>query len=241
MQVDLWYVRSCAADDARLRTLLDETELRQEARLTLARVRQQYVVTRALVRCVLEGYTGLPAQSFRFDTGPHGKPLLSKPATCPWQFNVSHAQGAVICAITRDIELGVDIERLDRRVNLDLAERYFAAAEVAQLRAQPESAQPRRFLEFWTLKEAFLKSLGTGLATPLSSFAFQLLGERPEVQVLDPNLGPSGHWTARQFELDGEYLGAVAVRNAAASHLELRIRLARPLEDSLRPESMSGT
>ena len=55
---------------------------------------------------------------------------------------------------------------------LAVAERYFSAAEAAQLRALTSDAQPRRFLQLWTLKEAYLKAIGTGLAGGLGRMSF---------------------------------------------------------------------
>src|SRR3712207_8686041 len=50
-------------------------------------------------------------------------------------FNLSHSHGLVVCAVSRTCPLGVDIEDAGRSLEyLDLAERYFAPAEVAYLR-----------------------------------------------------------------------------------------------------------
>ena len=56
----------------------------------------------------------------------------------------------------------------------DLPERHFAPDEVRDLRALPAADQARVFFDYWTLKEAYIKARGLGLALPLDQFAFAL-------------------------------------------------------------------
>jgi 4'-phosphopantetheinyl transferase len=52
-----------------------------------------------------------------------------------------------------------------------LPPRFFAPAEAAALASLPASEQQVRFYEYWTVKEAYLKARGLGLALPLDGFA----------------------------------------------------------------------
>ena len=63
---------------------------------------------------------------------------------------------------------------------LDLAERFFAPHEAAALRRVDASDRPARFLEYWTLKESYIKARGLGLAIPLASFSFDLPPAAPD-------------------------------------------------------------
>jgi 4'-phosphopantetheinyl transferase len=233
MQVDVWYVRTAEAADEGLlgeyRGLLSDQERQLEQRFRPPELRLTHVVTRALARTVLAEYTQAPPQQLQFEFGPHGKPSLRWPVIPGLSFNLSHSAGAVVCAVSRGGDIGIDIERCDRRVNLALADRYFAAAELADLRRLEAHQQSRRFLEFWTLKEAFIKSLGTGLATSLSSFAFQSGRSVPQVTLYDASLGTSDDWSFAQFVLDDAYYGAVAVRGPQIDALQLRIERCLPL------------
>src|SRR5690606_16766306 len=80
----------------------------------------------------------------------------------------------------------VDVENVRRRAPLDVADTFFAPAEVAALRALPLEQQPQRFFEYWTLKESYIKARGLGLLIPLDQFAFHLEDDRlPRIEI-DP-------------------------------------------------------
>ncbi len=70
------------------------------------------------------------------------------------------------------------LERVNRW--LDLAERFFAPHEAAALRRVDASERPTRVLEYWTLKESYVKARGLGLAIPLTGFSFDLPAGAPD-------------------------------------------------------------
>ncbi|MCA9518143.1 MAG: 4'-phosphopantetheinyl transferase superfamily protein [Myxococcales bacterium] len=135
--------------------------------------RREYLVGRWLLRTTLAAELGADAASLRFVENAHG--ALSLPAPATLSFNLSHTKGLVAVATCDGHDVGVDVEdRLRRGRTTEIAHRFFAPAEVAALRALPEEAQRDRFFAIWTLKEAYIKARGLGLALPLATFAFDL-------------------------------------------------------------------
>jgi len=62
-------------------------------------------------------------------------------------------------------DVGIDAEFVGRELHsLELAERYFSPAAVEALRMCADRERQARFVELWTLKEAYVKGLGVGLA-----------------------------------------------------------------------------
>src|SRR5207237_597727 len=92
---------------------------------------------------------------------------------------------------------------------LDLAERYFAPAEVAHLRTLTGADLPAAFFATWTLKEAFVKAIGMGLRFPLETFAFEL--DRDRLVRFHPPPAVRGNWRFVQFEPTEQHRGALAV------------------------------
>jgi 4'-phosphopantetheinyl transferase len=170
----LWTdVRPLGAEDAAewAETLPDDEQVRFR-RFRHTRGAHEFLAGRLLVRTWLAALTGQPRNTWIFRSGPYGRPELDAP---DWHFNLAHSGGIVACVLTRGREAGVDVEDLDRRaMDEGLWSRYCAPREVADILAQPVEARQERFLTYWTLKEAYLKARGLGIAVPLADIAFVL-------------------------------------------------------------------
>jgi 4'-phosphopantetheinyl transferase len=167
--------------------------------------------------------------SIRFAAEAHGKPYVTEPETARRPFNIAHTDGLVMCGIG-DLAyeaIGVDIERLDRRTDPALADRYFSAPEVRYLQNYRRSEERRSmFLRIWTLKESFIKAIGTGLQTPLADFAFeQIESTSPTIKMLNPKLESDWVWTFFSIEPRPGFIAAVAVAcRQAETQFQLQLR-----------------
>lgn len=138
--------------------------------------RVQFVAAHAFLRAVLSRY--LPDREpaeWDYVIGPYGRPELAEPELRWLRFNLSHTGGLAACAVTRQLDCGVDVERRDKRRNfLGMSRTAFSELEQASLRQIPEEQRQARFYEIWTLKEAYIKAIGMGLSQPLHQFSFEL-------------------------------------------------------------------
>jgi len=140
---------------------LSRSELMRAGEFKSTHRQQEYLCARALLRNILQHFTGEPASSYELTTDEKGKPVcIGGPA-----ISIAHSGELVACAATDQGQIGVDIEMPGRRRNVNgIANRYYAADEVEWLAMQPED----RFYMLWVLKEAWLKAKGTGIAGGLS-------------------------------------------------------------------------
>ena len=99
----------------------------------------------------------------------------------------------------------MDVEHIDRRVGIaEVAPRVFSAREREGLTAQPTEALRRaRFFELWTLKEAYIKAIGKGLAAPLAQITFEL-AERSAPRL---SFGPGVADDAERYRIGVQPLG----------------------------------
>jgi len=177
----------------------------------------------------LLGSSTIDPQSIRFAAEPHGKPYVIEPAEARRPFNVAHTDGLVMCGVgnaTHDL-VGVDVERLNRRTDPSLADRYFSRPEVRYLSAFRSDIERRNaFLRIWTLKESFIKAIGTGLQTPLADFAFEEIdSDSPRIKMLNPNLESDKSWTFFSIQPRPGFIGAIAVASKpTGTQVELELQ-----------------
>jgi 4'-phosphopantetheinyl transferase len=208
------------------RALLSKDEEARMARLVFERDRRRFLLTRALVRTTLSRYADVAPAQWTFVANVHGRPeILNRPPGVPdLRFNLSHTDGLIACAVTIGREVGVDVEHIGRRLIHDIAGRFFAPREVNDLHTLPADQQRRIFFDYWTLKEAYIKARGFGLALPLGDFAFILSPPSPPVITFEPALedDPSTWQFFQDWPTPQHRLG-VAVRREGAD-LPVRVR-----------------
>ena len=98
-----------------------------------------------------------------FEYNEHGKPsIVGHPEI---YFNLSHCKEAAVCAISNH-PIGVDVESIrefkDRLVNYTMNDDEVREIETSD---NPASA----FIRLWTMKEATMKLVGTGISNDMKS------------------------------------------------------------------------
>ena len=215
--VHVWSVRLDVPPDADSLQLLSSGERERAQRFRRPQDRDRFVRAHAALRRLLGAYLALPAHELRFDHGPQGKPSLdaSTHPDAP-RFNLSHAAGLALVAITRAGDVGADVERVRPLDDLeDIAERFFSPAERQALLALDPGDRTAAFFRCWTRKEAFIKARGDGLSRPLDSFQVPLDASATVTadfpfRVRDLR-EPGARWPLAPLEPANGYVGAVVV------------------------------
>lgn len=200
---------------ARYRTLLTPEEAVRCDRFYHHDDRARFLIARAMVRTMLSRYVPIPPEQWRFRIEDYGRPEVAEipPGAPDLRFNLSHTRGLVACAVTVGRDIGVDVEYIHRPLVHDIADRFFSPQEVADLRALPRSEQPVVFFDYWTLKEAYIKARGLGLALPLGQFTFLRPPGAAPVICFAPELhDDAATWQFAQFWPTRDHRMAVAVR-----------------------------
>jgi 4'-phosphopantetheinyl transferase len=192
--VQIWYRQPESMTDAAVNAAaatLSADECARRDRFHFANDRRDYIVAHDLLRRSLSIYAHIIPNRWQFLAGAHGKPFISAPAQI-LRFNLSRTRGLVACAVTRDMHVGIDVERMDRAVEVDLlAARYFSDSEIAALERAAGNA---RFFELWTMKEAFIKAVGVGLSQPLNTVSFDLDENEPLIHFAAPTGFNASEW-----------------------------------------------
>lgn len=224
-----------------LEALLAPHEKIRARQFAFATDQDKFIAGRGILRELLGAYVSQPAGELVFDSGAHGKPVLRTKASYPRiQFNLSHAQNVALYAFACRRELGIDLELIHADfAGQEVAERFFSAEELSELRALPVEVRAHRFFTYWTCKEAYLKARGYGLKVPLSSFDISPFPGWPkELQSADNRkwrlcpfepapgfvaavVGEGDDWYMRHFEWEPALLGSV--RRGVAAHIPYEV------------------
>ncbi len=246
--VHVWLRQTADMDDqavaAAVERLSDEERARC-SRFHFARDRRDYAAAHALLRTALSEVAGRSAETsratdsvlpppgsggprgprapadWRFVTTANGKPVLDEGTSSPLAFNLSHTRGCVAVAVTTGLPVGIDVEALDRRPDVDaVAERFFAPDEARWLGRASGTERHERFFRLWTLKEAYLKATGEGIARSLQAIRFELAEDGTVARFTSPD---SGHlrWAFASTVAAPGFVCSVALQGASKLHLAL--------------------
>ena len=152
------------------------------------------------------------------DGSPFGKPRLED-STSSLTFNVSHSGERAIFGFARSLEIGVDVEKIDPRVDIEeVARATFAKAEVDALLMLPEAMQRDTFFRVWSRKEAYMKALGVGFSLPPSDFTVSVDPREPPklLRAADDDSCEAMGWTLSDIVLPEGYAAAFAVPSVSA-------------------------
>jgi 4'-phosphopantetheinyl transferase len=159
------------------------------------RRRSEYLTSRWLIRQAIHRYSGAEVD----DCQPVcGRPVATE-TPAGLSLSLSHSHGLTACAVANG-PLGLDLEPADRRTDwARVAKRWFTAVEQEWLFREND---PSAFLKVWTLKEAWLKATGRGIAGNLHTLevrkGFELYGDQEDQ-----------HWRASCFYVEGYLLTLV--------------------------------
>jgi 4'-phosphopantetheinyl transferase len=215
--VHLWRVdlETIRAEEARWQSVLSEDEGKRAARFHFSADRQRFTAARAWLRMILGAYLQAQPEELRFTYSAKEKPTLAPPfAESALQFNLSHSGGVALYTVTREQEIGVDIEEV--RTNSDLegiAKRFFSAAEQQQLEGFHGEEKVQAFFRCWTRKEAYIKATGDGLSLPLRQFDVSLeAGSSHALLATRPDPSEAAQWRLCEVPAGEGYAAAICRR-----------------------------
>lgn len=224
--VHLWLVDeeevTRAADLTHYPSLLSEDENSKWLSLRSQRKKQQFLIARATLRTLLSRYIKtLKPEDLNIVISPSGKPMLEMEIRNGIQFNISHSQGKTLIGVTRNKLIGVDIEYMNpHRKWREIANDYFHEKEWPHSPGVCENTDGldlmSKFYKIWTLKEAFVKAEGSGMAIPFDGFYFDCHGSHSPILTIDQasNCDSTTSWEVSHQFLDEAYSMAVSVEGA---------------------------
>lgn len=203
--VDIWQVplTSLPTDKLSLIETLDTDERHRHERFH-KKLKQSYLISHVACRQILAQYLNISAKEIQYKKNPYGKPLLDHDTSI--RFNMSHSNTLAIVAVSIHNDLGVDLEFSDKKTAWKkIAKRFFHPTEIKHMLKQGEDEQKKTFFQIWTRKEAYIKALGTGFATPFPSFN---VIDRQILTIDSPN-ETEITWHIKDLSINPDYTASV--------------------------------
>lgn len=197
------------------RSWLSEDERGRAVRFIRQQDHDRFVLAHGGLRAVLSRYIRIAPSDVALSRSEAGKPFVTKEVRgqSAIMFNMSHAHGRVLIAVSKGQEVGVDLERI--RVDVEVAklsERYFTPSEHTAIMQSAQEQRATRFFRYWVAKEAVLKAQGIGLQG-LSRCEIFLGADGTIAEILAPASSPiQNNWGVRLLCCDEGWEAAVAAQ-----------------------------
>lgn len=194
---------------------LSDDERTRSATFYSIRDRNQYLASRRILRDILGMYLGIRPETVKFEYGAHGKPSLHRSnAHENLEFNLSHSGDWMICAISRNITVGIDIEYIRENIDAEgFSKRIFSKKELIRFNSLPQVIKARNVIYSWVSKEAYVKALGIGLSREFSEINGCRLGACRRVHGMLQSIQSEAGWKICHLEVADRYAASVVVKH----------------------------
>jgi len=218
MIVRIWHTCVTKVDLTEASGSFSGEELKRARQFGSEALRQRFLARRWMARSLLARETGADPAELVLERrcgrcgGLHpASPLAAGAGEVWWSASRSADLAALAISSSR---VGLDLELEQERPRWQrIAKRFYSEEEQRAL-----AGSPARFLEFWTLKEAYLKALGVGLPGGLR--ALECSGLAPAVGAWSESAAHPG-WRFQSLRPRPGFVAAVAAKGAPDS-VELR-------------------
>lgn len=178
--IDVWFFKTeDFPPDAQDTQILSTEERNRIAGYSQVKDRIQHQTARFLLRLLLGKYLHIAPEELVLRTGTHGKLYLDYDALTVrglghlprLSFNLSHSEEQIAFAFSFSSPVGIDIEKIRENARSShLVHRFFHPDEELRFAHLPEWESTQLFFRYWTIREAFLKGIGTGFTISADSF-----------------------------------------------------------------------
>lgn len=193
----------------RLHALLGDDWERYLA-LTHPQVRSRFAASRLLLKAGAAAVLGVRPQSVELGYSLTGRPVLR--GYDGVHISLSHTEDVLLVGLAIGGAIGVDAESSDRVMyGPDLGRHMCTPYEVERIQAMPVAERNSAVVRLWTLKEAYTKAVGLGMALRFTDFGFS--PDRAPTDVLGPDGTPCtiGGWAFHTRSIGDRFTIGIAV------------------------------
>ena len=178
----------------------------------------RYIITRAILKKLIATYLGIFPQDVLFEYTEYGKPYLCLDLKNNFQalkFNLAHSRDSIIYGFTKNIDIGVDIEFINKDFIIDdLVQHCCSKQEQDKMITLFEEQKYSYFYNLWVIKEALVKAIGFGLSYDLRQIHVNF-NKNKLISATNVINNCKLCWTQNIFFAYNGYCSAFALRKSA--------------------------
>lgn len=149
-------------------SFLSVPERREIKKLYNKKILKTFLISRFLLRKVLSQHLKIKPQKINIYFNKYNRPIIFGKL----DFNISHSGNWIAIAVNKEGRIGIDIEKKSKINFSDIAQKCFSEKEIKYIMKQKRKSDA--FYKIWTLKEAYLKSIGLGFFFDPRKFSLSL-------------------------------------------------------------------
>jgi 4'-phosphopantetheinyl transferase len=177
-----------AFDESEAESHLSQEEITKSNQFRFAKDRRRYIYFHSVFRIILSEYCCMRPKDLKFSYNEFRKPSLE---IKDFYFSFAHSNDLAICALASGYSVGVDIELLQEKIDVNSIANLFFSEEEKRILASTQNKN--KFVDFysmWTGKEAYGKAIGCGIIFPLNKITIPVSYSefmRDSIKGLDEN------------------------------------------------------
>lgn len=183
--------------------ILSEQEIEKADKLINEQVRFNFIFRHIQLRNIISLYADINPGEIIFSTNEYKKPFIIQPKELQFiQFNLSYSENIHLIAISKNDELGVDIEKIKPIDDFDrIIQDNFSSYEINLLNKFNGNEKLRLFFKIWCGKEAFIKAIGKGFYFQTASFSI-ILDKQNNYCGIEIEQNNTINWDSKHWNID---------------------------------------
>ena len=149
--------------------LLSQDEQVRAKEFCFVRDRNCYIIARGILRSLIARYVDRAPKNILFKYTEYGKPYLDvNNDFAEIKFNLAHSKDSIVYAFTKNIDVGIDIEFINKDFVMEDVVNYCCSKQEQRILQKLSYCQKYYyFYKLWVIKEAIVKAMGVGLSYDL--------------------------------------------------------------------------
>ena len=223
-EIHLWTISHNASKNQieRITNVLSPGEIEKASYYKFEVLQNNYIVSKAVLKMLLSRYLEISPPDIKLGAHKKGKPYLLNDGSL--FFNISNSHNLCAYAFSRDAEVGIDIERIRELPDLDLLiEKNLTPRERKYFQKDPDS-KLKKFFQFWTFKESYLKAIGEGMRLTPENLDFSI--DNGTIRLQSANSGfDDAVWQFKGFSFEDNYTGTLTYTGKGTIIREMSLAL----------------